>query len=391
MQGREVWTKGLPLLSSRPPPLPSPSSPRLIIHSRHGEPRESRSLPPLFFFFFFYWMASREKLSRRCDERGWYWFFQEACLFSSTAAVLSPSPPPPPSFLRQIASFRLTSFRGTRIASTSSSHDDCLPRYLFFSLSLLDSWLPAQSYSWLLFLPKNCTSRESPWFREVRRASFWSLSSVFLVDINRIISEEKGWGGTCFRCCKLIRVYIPTICTILVLKRWGIVVKLRSRYFPFYKHRRKFVTSFVSHGIRFLPCSWSSPPLGDTVFDSPYGETGRNGFACLHGWNRKRFGTDEDGERRGWIGIRWYFGENCSRSVAGSFSFIVTAPKQWAGSLQSKLWIVSRTSCNFIASRRMFGAIFETAPVTPSSSPPVMFQYNVPREIDTIPFRIKFE
>lgn len=52
-RGREVWTKGLPLLSSRPPPFPSPSSPRLIIHSRHGEPRESRSLPPLFFFFFF--------------------------------------------------------------------------------------------------------------------------------------------------------------------------------------------------------------------------------------------------------------------------------------------------------------------------------------------------
>lgn len=50
-RGREVWTKGLPLLSSRPPPLPSPSSPRLIIHSRHGEPRESRSSPFLHFFF----------------------------------------------------------------------------------------------------------------------------------------------------------------------------------------------------------------------------------------------------------------------------------------------------------------------------------------------------
>lgn len=44
---------------------------------------------------------------------------------SSAAAVLPPPPPPPPSpplaSLRQIASFRLTSFRGTRIASTSSS------------------------------------------------------------------------------------------------------------------------------------------------------------------------------------------------------------------------------------------------------------------------------
>lgn len=51
MQRREVWTKGLPLLSSRPPPLPSSSSPRLIIHSRHGEPRESHSSPFLLFFF----------------------------------------------------------------------------------------------------------------------------------------------------------------------------------------------------------------------------------------------------------------------------------------------------------------------------------------------------
>lgn len=58
-RGREVWTKGLPLLSSRPPPLPSSSSPRLIIHSRHGEPRESRSLP-FSSFFFFYWMGLGE-------------------------------------------------------------------------------------------------------------------------------------------------------------------------------------------------------------------------------------------------------------------------------------------------------------------------------------------
>lgn len=70
MQRREVWTKGLPLLSSRPPPLPSSSSPRLIIHSRHGEPRESRSLPFSSFFFSTGWRAAKNSLVAATSEGG---------------------------------------------------------------------------------------------------------------------------------------------------------------------------------------------------------------------------------------------------------------------------------------------------------------------------------
>lgn len=69
-RGREVWTKGLPLLSSRPPPLPSSSSPRLIIHSRHGEPRESRSLPFSSFFFSTGWRAAKNSLVAATSEGG---------------------------------------------------------------------------------------------------------------------------------------------------------------------------------------------------------------------------------------------------------------------------------------------------------------------------------
>lgn len=133
-RGREVWTKGLPLLSSRPPPLPSPSSPRLIIHSRHGEPRESRSSPFLLFFFF-YWMGlgePRKTLSSLRRARVVLILSGGLPLLLHCRSTFTFSSSP--SFLRQIASFRLTSFRGTRIASTSSSHDDCLPRYLFLSL-----------------------------------------------------------------------------------------------------------------------------------------------------------------------------------------------------------------------------------------------------------------
>lgn len=133
MQRREVWTKGLPLLSSRPPPLPSSSSPRLIIHSRHGEPRESRSLPFSSFFFSTGWRAAKNSLVAATSEGG-IDSFRRPASSPPLPQYFHLLLPPPPSFLRQIASFRLTSFRGTRIASTSSSHDDCLPRYLFLSL-----------------------------------------------------------------------------------------------------------------------------------------------------------------------------------------------------------------------------------------------------------------
>lgn len=126
----------------------------------------------------------------------------------------------------------------------------------------------------------------------------------------------------------------------------------------------------MSGGIRFLPRS--SDPLGDIIFDSPSGETRRNRFGCLHGWNRKRFETDGDGGRRDWIGIRWYFRDNCSRSAA--FRLLLPLRNNEPdrcnlnfGSLVEQVAILS--PCAGCSERSL-----KRPPVTPSSSPVIRVQ-----------------
>lgn len=119
--------------------LPSTSTPFIFLASfdySFAPRRASRiPFPPLFFFFFFYWMGlgePRKTLSSLRRARVVLILSGGLPLLLHCRSTFTFSSSP--SFLRQIASFRLTSFRGTRIASTSSSHDDCLPRYLFLSL-----------------------------------------------------------------------------------------------------------------------------------------------------------------------------------------------------------------------------------------------------------------
>lgn len=124
--------------------LPSTSTPFTFLASFDYSfaPRRASRIPflPFSSFFFFYWMGlgePRKTLSSLRRARVVLILSGGLPLLLHCRSTFTFSSSP--SFLRQIASFRLTSFRGTRIASTSSSHDDCLPRYLFLSLSLLDS------------------------------------------------------------------------------------------------------------------------------------------------------------------------------------------------------------------------------------------------------------
>lgn len=189
----EVWTKGLPLLSARPP---LPSSPRLIIHSRHGEPRESPL--PSFSFFSFSFNPDRVRRAAKNSLRRarMVVLILSGGLFSSSAAVLSPPPPPPPSpssFFPSTNCFFSINFVSWDAYRLHEQLDDCLPRYLFLAPSLANeapSWPTLDcppNRTWLLFLPKNWCTFDSRC--EVGRASF--LVSLDCGGINRIISGER--------------------------------------------------------------------------------------------------------------------------------------------------------------------------------------------------------